>query len=92
MPGHQFTRALRLVQVAEALRAVFSGGQTLGRLGLDRAVAVVPRTDDLGMSVALLRDFLADLDLGAADVRVWIEGLPGLRRLRHPAAGRRSRR
>jgi GGDEF domain-containing protein len=76
-PGHHFTRAMRLVQVTEALRAVFSGGQTLGRLGLDRAVAIVPRSSDLGVSVALLRDFLADLDLGSADVRVWIEGLPG---------------
>ena len=75
-PGHHFTRALRLVQVTEALRAVYSGGQTLGRLGLDRAVAVVPRTVDLGTSVALLREFLDDLDLGEVDVRVWIEGLP----------------
>ena len=33
-------------------------------------------TVDLGTSVALLREFLADLDLGEADVRVWIEGLP----------------
>jgi GGDEF domain-containing protein len=77
VPGHHFTRAMRLVQVAEALRAVYSGGQTLGRLGLDRAVAVVPRSNDLGLSVALLRDFLSDLDLGSTDVRVWIEGLPG---------------
>ncbi len=76
VPGHTFTRAMRLVQVAEALRAVWSGGQTLGRLGLDRAAAVVPRSTDLGMSVGLLRDFLSDLDLGATDVRVWIEGLP----------------
>jgi GGDEF domain-containing protein len=76
VPGHQFTRALRLVQVTEALRAVYSGGQTLGRLGLDRAVAVVPRTVDLGTSVALLREFIDDLDLGGTDVRVWIEGLP----------------
>jgi GGDEF domain-containing protein len=75
-PGHHFTRAMRLVQLAEAMRAVYSGGQTLGRLGLDRACAVVPRTPDLGMSVALLRDFVCDLDLGDADVRVWIEGLP----------------
>ncbi len=75
-PGHQFTRALRLVQVAEAMRAVYSGGQTLGRLGLERAVAVVPRTTDLGMSVALLREFLDDVDLGATELRVWIEGLP----------------
>jgi GGDEF domain-containing protein len=76
VPGHQFTRALRLVQVTEAMRAVYSGGQTLGRLGLERAVAVVARTVDLGMSVALLREFLDDLDLGSTDVRVWIEGLP----------------
>ncbi len=76
VPGHQFTRALRLVQVTEAIRAVYSGGQTIGRLGLDRAVALVPRSPDLGTSVALLRDFLDDLDLGQVDVRVWIEGLP----------------
>jgi GGDEF domain-containing protein len=75
-PGHPFTRALHLVQVTEAVRAVWSGGQTIGRLGLDRAVALVPRTGDLGTSVALLRDFLGELDLGRADVRVWIEGLP----------------
>lgn len=75
-PGHQFTRAMRLVQVTEALRGVYSGGQTLGRLGRDRAVALVPRTADLGVSVAMLREFLADLDLGRTDLRVWIEGLP----------------
>jgi hypothetical protein len=74
---HQFTRALRLVQVAEAMRSVFSGGETIGRLGLNRAVAVVSRHIDLGTSVGLLREFLGDLDLGDADVRVWIEGLPG---------------
>ena len=76
VPEHRFTRALRLVQVTEAIRAVYSGGQTIGRLGQDRAVALVPRTADLGGSVALLREFLGDLDLGGAEVRVWIEGLP----------------
>ncbi len=75
---HTFTRALRLVQITEAIRAVFSGGETLGRLGLDRAVAVVPRDPELGTSVALLREFVAGLDLGSADVRVWIEGLPAI--------------
>jgi GGDEF domain-containing protein len=76
VPGHQFTRALRLVQVSEALRTVYSGGQTLGRLGLNRAVALVSRTLDLGVTVTLLREVLDDLDLGTTDVRVWIEGLP----------------
>jgi hypothetical protein len=74
---HHFTRALRLSQVAEAIRAVFAGGQTIGRLGQNRAVALVSRTTDLGMSVATLAEYLDDLGLGAEDVRVWIEGLPG---------------
>jgi hypothetical protein len=73
---YPFTRAMRLVRVTEAVRTVFAGGVTIGRLGLDRAAAVVPRRPDLGGSVALLRDLLGDLDLGSADVRVWIEGLP----------------
>jgi GGDEF domain-containing protein len=73
---HQFTRALHLVQVTEAMRAVFPGGETIGRIGTDRATAVVRRTAQLGGSVALLRELLGDLDLGATAVRVWIEGLP----------------
>lgn len=73
---HQFTRALHLVQVAEAMRAVFPGGETIGRLGTDRAAAVVRRNAQLGGAVALLRELLTDLDLGATAVRVWIEGLP----------------
>ena len=73
---HHFTRALRLCQVAEAIRAVFAGGQTIGRLGQNRAVALVNRSGDLGMSVATLTEYLDDLGLGAEDVRVWIEGLP----------------
>jgi GGDEF domain-containing protein len=79
-----FTRALRLVQVAEVMRSVYSGGQTLGRLGLDRAGAVVARTTDLGTSVSLLKEFLDDVDLGDVDTRVWIEGLPA----GHAAASR----
>jgi hypothetical protein len=71
-----FTRAMRLAQVAEAMRAVFCGGQTLGRLGPDRAVALVARTPDLAVSVGLLRELLCDLELDDTGVRVWVEGLP----------------
>jgi GGDEF domain-containing protein len=73
---HQFTRALHLVQVAETIRAVFPGGETVARLGVDRAVVVVRRLPHLGAAVATLREVLGDLDLGATEVRVWIEGLP----------------
>jgi GGDEF domain-containing protein len=73
---HQFTRALHLVQIARMVRAVFAGGETIGRLSPDRAVVVVRRLPQLGASVAMLRELLDDLDLGATEVRVWIEGLP----------------
>jgi GGDEF domain-containing protein len=73
---HQFTRALHLVQITEMMRAVFSGGETIARLSADRAVVVVRRAPQLGGSVAMLRELLGDLDLGATDVRLWIEGLP----------------
>ncbi len=75
-PEHAFTRALRLVQLTETIRSVFSGGQTIGRVGPDRVVVLVARGSDLGSSVALLRDFLGDLDLYDARIRMWIEGLP----------------
>jgi hypothetical protein len=58
------------------VRAVFAGGETIGRLSPDRAVVVVRRLPQLGASVAMLRELLDDLDLGATEVRVWIEGLP----------------
>jgi len=76
-----FTRALRLAGVADTVRTVFSGEETIARLGVDRLTALVRRTPDLGETVALLRSMLDDLDL-SADTRMWIEGLPG-----HPDAG-----
>jgi hypothetical protein len=73
--GHELTRVLRQVQVTEAVRRVFSGGETVGGLGRGRVVALTPRCAGLAVSVGLLRAMLADLDLGGG-VRVWIEGLP----------------
>lgn len=80
LPGpsaeHQFTRALHFVQVTEMVRAVFSGEETVARLGMDRAVVIARRTSALVASVTMLRSLLADLDLGSTEVRLWIEGLP----------------
>lgn len=71
-----FVRALTMAQVADALRSVFSGGETIGRARTDRALALVRRDSSLGRSTGVLRRYLADFGLGSRQVRVWIEGLP----------------
>lgn len=72
----ELTRALHLVQLTEAARAVFPGEETIARLSADRAAIVVRRTPQLGHSVAALREVVDGLDLGTTAVRVWVEGLP----------------
>lgn len=71
----RLTRTLRLVTLADAIRHVFPGEETLGRLGLDRAIVLTRRGEELGRLVATLEQYLADRELGAR-ARVWIEGLP----------------
>ncbi len=70
-----FTRALRLAGVADALRTVFSGEETIGRVGGEKAVALVRRTPELGETVGMLRSLFEDLEV-APEARIWIEGLP----------------
>jgi len=52
---------------------VFSGAESIGRMGTNRIVVVVERDAQLGRRVAIIRKML-----GMADypIRVWIEGLP----------------
>ena len=68
-----FTSDLRTARFAETTRAVFSGPDTLGRLGRHRIAVVTERDDRLAQRVTLLRRMLSRLEGGA---RVWIEGLP----------------
>jgi len=75
----RFSTVLRMVEVAEALRTVFSGGETLARIAGHRVAALVPRDAALGASVEALRQLLELWSVGP-DVRqpprVWIESLP----------------
>lgn len=71
-----FGRALGLAAVAEVLREVFAGDETVARLGTDRVAALVRRSDTLGQSVAQVRATLERLPL-PSHAGVWIEGLPG---------------
>jgi GGDEF domain-containing protein len=79
--GAPFTRALRLAAVAEALRTLFSGEETIARAGSDRILVLVRRAPELGETLGIARDLFSDLDL-PDQPRTWIEGLPG-----HPDLG-----
>lgn len=81
-PRDTIERSLMLVDVVDAVRAVYPNGEPVARAGARRALAVVRRTKQLGERVAVLRQFLADWGSGAHthrvwSHRVWIEGLPG---------------
>jgi GGDEF domain-containing protein len=79
-PGHEhgdgdaFSMAMRLVRLGEAARTVFTGSESIGRMGTNRVVVVVDRDEHLGRRVAIMRKMLAMADY---PTRVWIEGLPG---------------
>jgi hypothetical protein len=73
---HVLTRTMRLSGLGDAARTVFSGTETIGRLGPDRVVVLAERDDRLGQRVALLRRMARTLQVGGGTPRVWIEGLP----------------
>jgi hypothetical protein len=76
-PASHFDRVLRLVDVAECMRRVYTGEESIARLTASRAVVVVRRDDRLGPNVAALRGLLQDWhNEGGVATRVWIEGLP----------------
>lgn len=76
-PASHFDRVLRLVDVAQCMRRVYTGDESIGRLSASRAAAVVRRDERLGSSVTALRGLLQDWqDEGGVATRVWIEGLP----------------
>jgi GGDEF domain-containing protein len=68
-------RALRLRAASQCLRAVFSGGETIGRACGTRALAVVDRRSDLPRAAECLRRLLLERRLGGSP-RIWVEGLP----------------
>ena len=75
----RFGSALRMAEAADGLRSVFSGGETLARVGVHRAVALVRRRGELAGQVEALRVLLMSrsaVGLDSGELRAWIEGLP----------------
>src|SRR5262245_1783272 len=57
--GTTVDRELRLVDMAECLRIVFCGGETLGRIGCSRAAALVTRNTGLPDQVDTVRALIS---------------------------------
>jgi hypothetical protein len=68
------TRAMRVAQLGDTARTVFSGTETIGHVAPGRVVVLAGRDDRIGRRVGLLRRMLDDS--AVAHARVWIEGLP----------------
>jgi hypothetical protein len=67
---------LRMSRIGESARSVFSGGETICRIGPRRIVVLASRDEALGRRTALLRNLLDLGERGQGGVRIWTERLP----------------
>lgn len=72
----RFGHALLLARIADRVRLVFPGEESIGEANASRLLVLAPRTDDLGLRVVVLRDLISDSSPLGGAARVWIEGLP----------------
>jgi hypothetical protein len=74
--GHEIEQSLRALDVAEAMRAVFAGDETVAQVSPRRFAALVgrERTDEITLS--LLRILLERALAGGLQPRLWVEELP----------------
>lgn len=68
--------SLAMLEVSEAMRAVYSGDETIAQLGPRRAAALVARDRTDRSTLELLRILVRRQSPGVAEPRLWIESLP----------------
>jgi hypothetical protein len=74
--GHDIEQSLRALDVAEAMRAVFAGDETVAQMSPRRFAALVGRERADALSMSLLR-ILLERALGSqVHPRLWVEELP----------------
>lgn len=74
--GHEIEQSLRALDVAEAMRAVFAGDETVAQMSPRRFAALVGRERADRLSMSLLR-ILLERALGSqVHPRLWVEELP----------------
>ncbi|MEJ7706930.1 MAG: hypothetical protein WKF82_06360 [Nocardioidaceae bacterium] len=78
-PSSPLDRVLRMVDLSELIRKVYTGEEAIGQLSASRAVVVIRRDERLGEAVGSLLGLLHDWHhkQGGLSARLWIEGLPG---------------
>jgi GGDEF domain-containing protein len=75
--GHALEQSLRALEVAEVLRTVFTGEETVAQLS-PRRFAVLARRDRVDVTTSTLLVHLLGRALGEDEpVRLWVEHLPG---------------
>jgi hypothetical protein len=67
---------LRMSRIGESSRSVFSGGETVCRIGPRRIVVLASRDESLGRRTTLLRSLLDLGERSQGGVRIWTERLP----------------
>jgi len=65
-----------MIEVADVLRQVFSGGETCATVTPWRGVALVKRRAELPRLVQLVQELLTERRARVGPTRSWIEGLP----------------
>ena len=91
--SHRLVHSMRLARAGQSVRTVFVRGETVGRVGTRRIVALVERNERLGDRVRLLRSLLEGLvPLQASTSRLRACGSRASRQRRdRRAAARRPR-
>jgi hypothetical protein len=71
-----FGADLRMSRIGESVRSVFSGAETICRIGPRRIVVLTARNDGMSRRTTLLRRLLDVGEAGQGGVRIWVESLP----------------
>jgi hypothetical protein len=71
-----FGADLRMSRIGESVRSVFSGAETICRIGPRRIVVLAGRNEALSRRTTLLRRLLDVGEVAQGGVRIWVESLP----------------
>lgn len=75
--GNELEASLRALDVAEAMRTLFAGDETIAQVSSRRFAALVGRSRTDALTISLLGLLLERTFGGAVHPRLWVEHLPG---------------